>query len=239
MNKIKNIVYYSYLLLGIILFHSIELAAQPKQIIDKLWDAAGGKNTWEETNYIMFSVTGNNQHASISGARKFLLDKKSGNVRFEGVLNNTHVVALFNVQQQKLHHVFDENGKEIVNQEFKNLLSDLITQYQVDLKVLSLPVSMISSQLDNDTESKLWNAEKLQKIAFQNFNGEKGSIYINEETGLIKRLDIGNRSYLVNGYKDIGNGLILPTTFKASTDSINYQKVASFTDMEQAKFSQF
>ncbi len=239
MKEIKNIVNYIYLLLGIIFLNSSVLQAQPKQIIDKLWDAAGGKSTWEETKYIMFSVSGNNQHSSISGTRKFLLDKQSGQVRFEGNWNNVPVVALYNVQNQKLTHVYDEEGKDIAIQDFKSLLPELIDQYQHDLKVLSLPVSMVSSNLNNETESKIWNAEKLQKIVFQNFMGEKGCIYMNEESGLIKRLDLANKSYVVNGYKDIGNGLILPTTFKANTDSISYQKVASFTDMESAKFKEF
>lgn len=239
MKQKTNIMYYFCLLLSVVSLCPSMLMAQTKNIADKIWNAAGGKSKWESTKYIMFTVSGNSQHASITGNRKFLLDKQSGMVRFEGTLNRNNVVAIFNVPNQKLIHIFDENGTELAAQDYRSLLPDLIDQYNIDLKVLSLPASIASSSLNNPSESKIINAEKLQKVDFVNFLGGRGSVYVNEESGLIKRIDMDDKSYIVNGYKDIGNGLVLPTIFKASGDSISYQKVASFTEMEPAKFNSF
>lgn len=239
MKQKRNILYYFCLFLTMFSISPSLIQAQSKNIVDKIWNAAGGKSKWESTKYIMFTVSGNSQFSSISGNRKFLLDKQSGLVRFEGTLNRSNVVAIFSVPAQKLIHIFDENGAEIAGQEFKSLIPDLIEQYSIDLKVLSLPASIAASSLNNNSESKIINAEKLQKVDFSNFLGGSGSVYVNEESGLIKRIDMDDKSYLVNGYKDIGNGLILPTVFKASGDSISYQKVASFTEMEPSKFKAF
>ncbi len=239
MKNQKNIVFYIYLIFTVFTFAPAMILAQSNSIVEKIWTGVGGKNKWESTKYIMFTVSGNSKYPSISGSRKFLLDKQSGNVRFEGTLNNENVVALLNVQNQKLSHVYDENGAEVSIQEYKEVLPDLIGQYNIDLKVLSLPISIMSSNISSQSSNKIINAEKLQKLEFSNFLGNSGSFYVNEESGLVKRIDLDNKSYLVNGYKDIGNGLILPTTFKASSDSITYQKVASFTEMEPEKFKEF
>lgn len=239
MKNQNNIVFYIYLIFTVFTFAPAMILAQSNSIVEKIWTGVGGKNKWESTKYIMFTVSGNSKYPSISGSRKFLLDKQSGNVRFEGTLNNENVVALLNVQNQKLSHVYDENGAEVSIQEYKEVLPDLIGQYNIDLKVLSLPISIMSSNISSQSSNKIINAEKLQKLEFSNFLGNSGSFYVNEESGLVKRIDLDNKSYLVNGYKDIGNGLILPTTFKASSDSITYQKVASFTEMEPEKFKEF
>ena len=239
MKNQKNIVFYIYLIFTVFTFAPAMILAQSNSIVEKIWTGVGGKNKWESTKYIMFTVSGNSKYPSISGSRKFLLDKQSGNVRFEGTLNNENVVALLNVQNQKLSHVYDENGAEVSIQEYKEVLPDLIGQYNIDLKVLSLPISIMSSNISPQSSNKIINAEKLQKLEFSNFLGNSGSFYVNEESGLVKRIDLDNKSYLVDGYKDIGNGLILPTTFKASSDSITYQKVASFTEMEPEKFKEF
>lgn len=240
MKNKKNIVYYIYMFLIIVTIPLQPIFAQSNSISDKIWTGIGGKSKWDNTNYMMFTVSGNSKFSSISSERKFLLDKKTGDVRFEGGINNESVVLLFNVRTQKLTGVFNENGAALPVQDYRYDLSNIIEQYNLDLKVLSLPVTLLSnSTLSDQTESKIINAERLKKITFNNFLGKSGSIYVNEETGLIKRIDVDSKSYIVNGYKDIGSGLVLPTSFKGSSDSISYQKVASFTDMEKQKFKTF
>ena len=239
MKQEKNIVFYIYLIFAVLTISPSIMLAQSSNILDKIWTGVGGKSKWDSTKYIMFTVSGNSKYPSVSGTRKFLLDKQTGDVRFEGTLNNENVVAILNVQNQKLTHVFDENGSEVSNQAYQQILPDLIDQYNIDFKVLSLPISIMSSNINSQSSNKIINAEKLQKLDFSNFLGTSGSFYVSEESGLVKRIDYDNKSYLVNGYKDIGNGLVLPTTFKGSADSITYQKVASFTEMELAKFKEF
>ncbi|QBR13426.1 hypothetical protein [Sphingobacterium sp. CZ-2] len=231
--------YYFCLFLTLLSIYPNLAKAQSKNIVDKIWNSAGGKNKWESTKYIMFTVSGNSQFGSITGTRKFLLDKQSNLVRFEGTFDNENIVAILNVQNQKLIRLYDENGTELSVTDFKGLVSELAAQYKIDLKVLALPASIATASLDGGSESKIINAEKLQKVDFNNFLGGSGSVYVNEESGMIKRIDMDNKSYIVNGYKDIGNGLVLPTIFKGSNDSISYQKVASFTEMETEKFKSF
>ncbi len=240
MKNKKNIVFYIYMFLIVVIIPIQPIFAQSGSISDKIWNAVGGKNKWDDTNFLMFTVSGNSKYNSISSERKFLLDKKTGDVRFEGSINNEAVVLLFNVRTQKLSAVFNDNGANLSIPAYKDELPHIIEQYNQDLKVLSLPVTLLSnSTLSDQTESKIINAERLKKISFNNFLGKAGSIYVNEETGLIKRIDVDSKTYAVNGYKDIGSGLVLPTSFKGSSDSISYQKVASFTDMERQKFKTF
>ena len=91
-------------------------------------------------------------------------------MRFEGAINSQNVVLLFNVRNNKLNGAFNDNGAPIATQDFKDVLDDLIEQYSMDLKVLSLPVTLLSNaSLSNQSESKIINAEKLKKIVFDNF----------------------------------------------------------------------
>ncbi|MGH2624138.1 MAG: hypothetical protein ACRDE7_10765, partial [Sphingobacterium sp.] len=199
----------------------------------------GCKKKWDNTRYLMFTVTVESNQNTISGDRKFLLDKKSGDIRFEGTLNKENIVVLFNKNNATIKKVYDQQGTELPQEKYKDQVRTLIDQYTIDLKILSLPASITGATLNTKSESKIINAEKLQMLEFSNFNGTNGNIYVNQETGLIKQIDLNNKSYAVNGYKDIGNGLIFPTVFKSVSDSIVYQQVASFIDMELKKLEEF
>lgn len=239
MKNKKKIVLYFYSIIIACIISPIQLSAQSENITEKILTSIGGKTKWDNTRYIMFTVTGESNQNAITGDRKFLLDKKSGDIRFEGTLNKENIVVLFNVNNQTIKNVYDQNGETLPVDQYKDQVRTLIDQYTIDLKILSLPASIVEASLNTKSESKIINAEKLQMLEFSNFNGSNGNIYVNQETGLIKQIDLNNKSYSVNGYKDIGNGLIFPTVFKSRTDSIVYQKVASFIDMELNKFSEF
>src|SRR5690606_31062358 len=68
-------------------------------IVDKLWEAIGGKENWQNARYFMFSCTGGEPQSFTQGERKYLWDKRSGNCRFEGVTtDDEHVIVLFNIK---------------------------------------------------------------------------------------------------------------------------------------------
>ena len=239
MKNQKKIVYYFYSIFIACIFSPNPSFAQSEPITEKILNSIGGKTKWDNTRYLMFTVIGESNQNAISGDRKFLLDKKSGDIRFEGTLNKENIVVLFNKNDATIKNVYDQQGNELAKEDYKDQVRSLIDQYTVDLQILSLPASIIGATLNTKSESKIINAEKLQMLEFSNFNGTNGNIYVNQETGVIKQIDLNNKSYAVNGYKDIGNGLIFPTVFKSGTDSIVYQKVASFIDMELNKFEEF
>lgn len=238
MKSQKNIVRYICLLLTVCSI-PVAISAQSNNITDKIWNGVGGKANWDSTRYIMFTVSGNNRHADITGNRQFLLDRESGNVRFEGRLKNENIVALLNVNSGTLNRIYTESGTELQVEDFKDLIPAVIDQYAVDLQTLSLPISLLSARITGEPESKIVNAEKMHRFEYSDFLDTSGSFYINEENGLLRRVEFDGKAYIVDGHRDIGNGLILPTILKSSSDSITYQKVASFTEMEPEKFSEF
>lgn len=228
-----------YLLWILCSFIPATVSAQSPSFTEKIWSGIGGKANWDSTRYIMFTVSGNEKHAEITDSRRFLLDRESGNVRFEGRLNNENIVALLNVYHADLQHIYTESGAELDVKDYRTLVPALVDQYEIDFKILSLPVSLISSKITGEPESKILNAEKMLRFEFTSFLGSDGVFFINEESGLLRRVEFEGKSYIVDGHRDIGNGLILPTVLKSSSDSVTYQKVASFTEMEPEKFTEF
>ena len=240
MREKKSIVRYIYLLFAMCTITTPNtLSAQNSSITEKIWNGIGGKANWDSTRYIMFTVSGNEKHPEIDGNRQFLLDRDSGNIRFEGRLKNENIVALLNVNSGQLNHIYTESGAELQVDDFSDVVPALVDQYELDLKTLSLPVSLLSSRITGQPESKILNAEKMLRVDFTSFLGTSGSFYINEENGLLRRVELDGKAYIVDGHRDIGNGLILPTILKGSSDSVTYQKVASFTEMEPEKFTEF
>lgn len=239
MTNHKSIVRYIYMLLILCSIAPFNLSGQNNSFTEKIWEGIGGKTNWDNTRYIMFTVAGNEKHPEISGSRKFLVDRTAGNLRFEGRLKNQNVVALLNAHSGDLQHIYTESGAEMETEDYRDIIPALIDQYTIDFKILSLPVSLLSSSMTGQPDSKILNAEKMLRFEFNSFLGDVGAFYISEDTGLLRRMEFDGKSYIVDGHRDVGNGLILPTVLKGSTDSVTYQKVASFTEMEPEKFTEF
>lgn len=211
--------------------------------ISNLWKGVGGKNKWNSTDFILFSASGNDAPYLLNG-RKFLINKKSGECRFEGRTNEgQNLVVLFNYKTDKLLRYFN-NGKAVAksSSEATAAFERISQQFVNDASLLFLPT--LIDQADTKVgkvSAKIVNAEKLYTFSFQlKDNSLAGDILFNAETGLIKQLvDREGNEYYVNGYKDVGGGLILPTTFKSlqqTNKSTLFTTVAAFTDMEVEKF---
>ncbi len=214
------------------------------QTPEALWKGVGGKTKWDSTNYILFTANGNST-ANLGSTRKFLINKKSGQVRFEGQSSEgNQIVALFNFKTQKLSKLF-QSGEELKAEspESAELFELVNKQYKRDAVFIFLPILVESPDTKIGTEgSKIVNSEKLQAFSFELKNNTlSGEIFYNRETGQIKQIiDQSGNEYFVNGYKDIGGGLILPTTFKSMSsqeNSATYTTVAAFTEMEESKFT--
>lgn len=235
----KNI--FNIIIVFALLFSSVQAEAQTP---DALWKGVGGKSRWDSTNYILFTANGISMD-SLGNTRKFLINKKSGQVRFEGQSSEgNQLVALFNIKSHKLTKL-SRSGQELkaTNEESTALFTLINKQFQRDAAFIFLPVLVENANTKKGTEtSKIVNSEKLQAFSFElNNNTLSGEILYNPETGQIKQvIDQSGNEYFVNNYKDIGGGLILPTTFKSMStqgNNVSYTTVAAFTEMEESKFT--
>lgn len=228
-------------IIGLLALTGEQVTAQASQeSVSILWKGVGGKTRWDNTNYILFAASGN-ESKHVQSGRKFLINKRSGQVRFEGRLDDgDNIVAIFNFKTDKVLK-FSSNGVEskTSSTEVDDAFAKINEQFKKDASFIFLPTLIDKAGKAN---SKIVNAEKLQYISFQlkdtNLGGE---LYFNPETGYIKQLiDKDGHEFYVNGYKDIGGGLFLPTTFKSMESqekSASFTTVAAFTEMEDAKFT--
>lgn len=208
-----------------------------------LWKGVGGKQKWDSTNYILFTANGNSSF--LQTGRRFLLDKQTGQVRFEGRTNNgDNIVALFNFKTAKLAKLF-LNGKEVKQspEATDELFAKISEQLTKDSSLLFIATLIDRPETKKGKiVSRRVNAEKLQVLPFQLKDGLiAGELLYNEDTGLIKQIvDKSGDVYYVNGYKDIGDGIFLPTVFKNLEDpskNTTYTTVAAFSEIEKSKFS--
>lgn len=228
-------------IVGLLALTAGQVKAQASQeSVSILWKGIGGKTKWDNTNYILFAASGNESKYVQSG-RKFLINKRSGQVRFEGRLSDgDNIIAIFNFKTQKIMK-FSSNGVESKSgsSEVDDAFAKINEQFKKDASFIFLPTLIDKA---GKAASKIINAEKLQYISFQlRDNNLAGDLYFNPETGYIKQLvDQDGNEFYVNGYKDIGGGLFLPTTFKSmgsQEKSTSFTTVAAFTEMEDSKFS--
>lgn len=229
---------------SILFFLCLTISAQEGREAGKiLLKGMGGKEKWDSTNYILFTANGNDAKY-FQNSRKFLIKPKSGEARFEGQSNDgNNIVTLFNFKTGKLSKFFI-NGNEVKQDDgaTNELFTKLNEQFKKDITFLFLPA--LIEQPDTKTgkiTSKIFNAEKLQSLPFQLKGGISGEVLFNGETGWIKQfIDKEGNTYIVNGYKDIGDGLFLPTTFRNLENqekSLLFSTVAAFTEMEESRFS--
>src|SRR3546814_19231091 len=59
-----------------------QVAPSPMEenLVDKIWEAVGGQENWQNARYFMFSCTGGS-HSFAQGERKYLWDKQTGEDR--------------------------------------------------------------------------------------------------------------------------------------------------------------
>ncbi|NGM66189.1 hypothetical protein [Sphingobacterium sp. SGR-19] len=232
------------IVIGILSCSYLTICGQEEQEASKiLLRGIGGKDKWDSTNYILFTANGNETKYFQNG-RKFLINMKSGQARFEGKSDDgSNVVSLFNFKTGKPSKFFI-NGNEIkqMDSEINELFTKINEQFKKDITFLFLPALIEQPETKTGkVSSKIFNAEKLQSLPFQLKGGLSGEVLFNSETGWIKQfVDKEGQIYLVNGYKDIGGGLFLPTTFrnlKNDKRSLLFSTVAAFTEMEESRFS--
>lgn len=228
--------------IGLFLFVSYgRLNAQEQENGKKIIQLAiGDANKWGNTRYLLYTVTGSSSISEFSNERTFLIDKTTGDCRFEGVnKSKENVVVLFNYKSKKLGKYFIDiqEGKGNIESIFESILQ----QFFRDTQILFSP-AFLSDNPSNirALSQKIINTDKITVIDFTNLptlgtDTVDGKISLTSK-GEIKSIVIDNVEYMTSVSKDIGGGIILPTIFEGQF-SYRFQTVAAFTDIEAGKFN--
>lgn len=216
-------------------------------LIDKLWDAVGGQENWQNARYFMFSCTGG-QHSFAQGARKYLWDKQTGDCRFDGVTTDDEAVTvLFNIETSEgtvyINHTKLKNPRTT-----NDIIAEITEEFNRDAQLLFLPTVLEGNQASyHIAGEKLIGSQRFTVVDVKNKHTSfeasiTGQLYVDSQTGRMHQWWPGNGTdgFYIGDYKAIGSGLLLPTRFTSSdtTTSITYPIAAALTHIEGQKFSQ-
>ncbi|WP_325637527.1 hypothetical protein [Parapedobacter sp.] len=215
-------------------------------LVDKLWEAVGGRENWQNARYFMFSCAGG--HRSFAqGERKYLWDKQTGNCRFDGVTTDDEVITvLFNVETST-GTVYINNVKLENPRTTDDIITEITEEFNKDAQLLFLPTILEGDQVSyRIAGEKLVDSQRFTVVSLENKHTSfeaavTGQLYIDSQTGRIHQWwpNDGTDGYSIGNYKAIGSGLILPTRFTSSdtATSITYPIAAALVHIEGQKFS--
>ncbi len=245
MKKLSSIL----LVLILSLLNHGRIFAQDDSLNKEIWRSIGGQDKWNSLQYLAFSAKGNNVSEELSNEeRKFLFNRSTGECRFDGYSETDQVTYLFNFKGNGTDKLFIGGKVATDGQEIKKSIK---TQLFVDLNLLLLPtlIEQKSIQLKNQDEQFI-GGQKLTVASITSSGpvlGTKldGLLYIDQNTGEIIRYDYTDKtekiSYEVSKYKEIGDGIRLPSVFNSTNNakkSCVFSSISSFVQVEQKKFKE-
>lgn len=241
------------ILLGFMLFIIFPkpIFAQEDSLSKQIWLSIGGQDKWNSLQYLAFSAKGNSVSEQLSNEeRKFLFNRSTGECRFDGYSGPDQVTYLFNFKggTNGADKLFIDGSLTTDNQELKQSIKN---QLFTDLHLLLLPtlIEQKSIQLKNQDEQFV-GGQKLTVASMTSSGlvfGTKldGLLYIDQNTGEIIRYDYSDKiekiSYEVSKYKEIGDGIRLPSSFIAANNEKRtciFSSISSFLQVEQKKFKE-
>lgn len=224
--------------------------AQSESIFSEIEEAIGGKDKWEQTDYLYFTVSGNNRDDSLPGKRSFLINKSNGDARFKGMNDKSEeIVLLFNFVTQGIKRIFINEEEKGASEEENQAVVELVQkQFLEDINLLFSPILVIAHGDKNaSVQPKIVNGEKFSFLEVEKFSylpeqkSRRGSVAVDPE-GKIRIINLGSdKEVTVSKYVDTGGGLKLPTRFDSQTkpsQSCEFSTVASFTDIQDKKFEE-
>ncbi len=225
------------------------LSAQDDSLNKQIWRSIGGQGKWDSLQYLAFSAKGNTVSEELSNEeRKFLFNRTTGECRFDGFSGSDQVTYLFNFKRSSTDKLFIAGNVSTDGQEIKKSIKN---QLFADLNLLLLPtlIEQRSVQFKNQ-EERFIGGQKLTVASITSSGpvlGFKldGLIYIDQNTGEITRYEYTDKtekiSYEVSKYKEIGDGIRLPSLFSASSNDKRtcvFSSISSFVQVEQKKFKE-
>lgn len=225
------------------------LSAQDDSLNKQIWRSIGGQGKWDSLQYLAFSAKGNTVSEELSNEeRKFLFNRTTGECRFDGFSGSDQVTYLFNFKKSSTDKLFIAGNLSTDGQEIKKSIKN---QLFADLNLLLLPtlIEQRSVQFKNQ-EERFIGGQKLTVASITSSGAVLGSkldglIYIDQNTGEITRYEYTDKtekiSYEVSKYKEIGDGIRLPSLFSAASNDKRtcvFSSISSFVQVEQKKFKE-
>jgi hypothetical protein len=223
--------------------------AQGDSLNKQIWQSIGGQGKWDSLQFLAFSAKGNMISDQLSNdERKFLFNRTTGECRFDGYSGTDQVTYLFNFKNNSADKLYiggnlAADGAEIRKSIRGQLFSDL------NLLLLPTLIGHKNVTLKGQTDRFIGG----QKLTIANISSSgsifglkiDGSIYIDQNTGEItyyEYTDKGEKiTYEVSKYKEIGDGIRLPSFFYATNNdkkSCVFSSISSFVQVEQKKFTE-
>lgn len=228
---------------SVLLFAPWTLNAQEQQNGKDLVELSTGEaNKWANTRYLLYTAVGPSNIAGFGNDRTFLIDKRTGDCRFEGTNKNSeNIVLLFNykTKRTKKYFINTQESKENI----ADLAENIFTQFFNDTQMLFLPAFLSNNPSSiTDVSQKIFDADKVNIISFSHLptfgdTAIDGKISVTNK-GEIKSISIDHTAFKASVTKDIGEGILLPTVFE-NRETYRFQTVAAFTEMEAGKFTDF
>ena len=246
---IQNIRKSSYLLFFFIsIFFINPVFSQDKtEVVNLIWQGIGGKQSWDEARYFMFSCK-TNVHQLVPGEHSYIWDRVSGNCRFEGTNSSKgKVLALFNAKSRE-GRIF-VNDQAITDQDSaKVLLETIIKSFYSDSfwlfpsKNLTDPSQLVLRDQELIGSTRYYVVEI--QLRNKNYGEYSSKLFIDTNTGRVYQWqalsDDGNIMYnfLTSSFKDVGGGLMLATALmdEKTGITINYPIVSALINVEEDKF---
>lgn len=225
------------------------LSAQDDSLNKQIWRSIGGQAKWDSLQFLAFSAKGNTVSEELSNEeRKFLFNRTTGECRFDGYNGSDQVTYLFNFKGSGTDKLFIGGNVATDGQEVKKAIKN---QLFTDLNLLFLPtlIEQKSIQLKNQ-EEQFVGGQKLTVASITSsapIFGLKldGLVYVDQNTGEITRYDYTDKtekiSYEVSKYKEIGDGIRLPSLFNSTNNDKRtcvFSSISSFVQVEQKKFKE-
>ena len=216
------------------------------KLVDKLWEAIGGRENWENARYFMFSCTGG--HRSFTqGERQYLWDKQTGACRFDGMTTDDELVTvLFNIETRE-GTVYINKAKLENPRTTDDIIAEITEEFHRDAHLLFLPTVLDGNQASHSIAGeKLIGSQRFTVINIENKHTSfeaaiAGQLYVDSQTGRVYQWwpSHGTDGFTIDDYKNIGSGLVLPTRFTSidTTTSVTYPIAAALVHIEGEKFS--
>lgn len=217
------------------------------EIANKLWEAIGGKENWQNARYFMFSCVGGGTPSFVQGERTYLWDKQQGYCRFEGITTDDEsVIVLFNIKTSE--GTVYINGEKLSNPKTSaDVIQEVAAEFERDAYLLFLPTALEGNQASfTVTGEKLIGSQRFTVVDIKNHKTSfeaavDGQLYVDAQTGRVQqwRSRHDQNRFAVSGFKDIGGGLVLPTRFTTDNtiNSISYPIAAALVNIEAQKFN--
>ena len=238
-----------FVIVAIALLSNCVTGQTKDDIIDKIWEGAGGRRVWKDSRFLTF-VFAPERDGKTLFRRTHLWDRYTGDYRFETkTTDNSSLLVLFNVNTQKGKSFID--GRPLSDSLNTAHVKKAYGHFLNDSYWLLAPVKLE----DPGVNVTLEDPEEIDGVTFQvlrlDFDqvrmtpGDQYWLYVDANSGMIKRWKFlleGKKEPAVfewKDYKDLGGGLKLSTRKQNinQNNAITFPVASVLISVESEKFT--